>query len=278
MACRRSQPAWGEPAALDPGRAVGYRGAPRVSLLMVTYNNLDLTRLCLASLQRSAGEVPWELIVVNNCSSDGTQAYLAEVAGGGLLPIRVVENGTNLGFAAANNQAAELARGEVLVFLNNDTVVVPGWLERLVAHLDKDPAVGMVGPVSNSSGGSLAQVATSYRDLDSMARFAASYTSGRRGQVADLPMLTLFCAAVPARLFRELGGLDVGYGRGMFEDDDLCEAVRQRGYRVVVARDVFVHHYGGAAFGKLPQGDYLRLWWENRRRFERKWGKPWAKR
>jgi GT2 family glycosyltransferase len=91
-------------------------------------------------------------------------------------------------------------------------------------------------------------------------------------------MLALFCAAMPRAAFRAVGGLDEGYGRGLFEDDDLACAVRARGGRVGVARDVFVHHYGGAAFSKLPQSQYLRLWWENRRRFERKWKVRWQKR
>lgn len=276
--CARVKPEWGDPAELDVMRRVEYRGAPRASLLMVTYNNLSLTRLCLASVQRAAGALPFEVVVVDNGSVDGTREHLRAEVERGLLPLRVRENEENVGFAAANNQAAGMARGDVLVFLNNDTVVVPGWLERLVGHLDIDPSVGLVGPVSNSSGGSAGQVEVDYGDLEGMERFAEGYTGGRRGQLERQEMATLFCAAMPAALYRRVGGLDEGYGRGLFEDDDLCEAVKQQGYTVGLARDVFVHHYGGASFGQLPGAEYLRLWWGNRRRFERKWGKRWAKR
>jgi GT2 family glycosyltransferase len=268
--CIRSYPAWGDPAALDPARPIA-AAPPRASILLVTYGNLDLTRLCLASVQRAAGRTPFEIIAVDNASTDGTVAWLHDAAR--LLPLTVVANAENRGFAAANNQAAALARGDVLVFLNNDTVVTDGWLDRLCAHLD-DPQAGLVGPLTNSCGNQ-AELGTSYTDLDGMTRFAASVVEPR---LEELPMLTLFCAAMPRTLFAQVGGLDEGYGLGMFEDDDLSEAVRRAGRRVVLARDVFVHHYGGAAFGRFSDEKYLRVWWQNRRRYERKWNTTWQKR
>jgi GT2 family glycosyltransferase len=78
--------------------------------------------------------------------------------------------------------------------------------------------------------------------------------------------------------FAAVGGLDERYGRGLFEDDDLAMAVRRHGWRVALARDVFVHHYGGASFSRLPPSEYLRLWWQNRRVYERKWQTRWQPR
>jgi GT2 family glycosyltransferase len=237
-----------------------------------------LTRLCLASIQRAAGALPFEVIVVDNASTDGTQAWLRQTAARGLLPLVVVENAHNAGFAAGNNQAAARARGDVLVFLNNDCVVVDGWLEALVAHLDRDPSIGLLGPVTNSGGNGEAQLGTRYADLDGMRAFAGDYARAHAGQVDDVPMLALFCAAMTKERFAAVGGLDERYGRGLFEDDDLALAVRRHGWRVALARDVFVHHYGGASFSRLPPGEYLRLWWNNRRAYERKWGIKWQPR
>ena len=276
--CARSYAPWGDPAQLDPSREIHYDAAPRASILVVTYNNLALTRLCLASIQRAAGALPFELVVVDNASTDGTQAWLRETAARALLPLTVVENAHNAGFAAGNNHAAARARGEVLVFLNNDCVVVPGWLEALVAHLDRDPSIGLVGPVTNSGGNGEAQLGTRYAELDGMRAFAAEYTRAHAGRVDDVPMLALFCAAMTKERFAAVGGLDERYGRGLFEDDDLALAVRRHGWRVALARDVFVHHYGGASFSRLPPGEYLRLWWNNRRAYERKWGIKWQPR
>jgi GT2 family glycosyltransferase len=276
--CAHVEPAWGHPAELDPARPIGYDTPPRASILIVTYGNLALTRLCLASLQRAAGNVPFEVIVVDNASPDASPLWLEETAARRLLPLTIVRNPRNAGFAAGNNLAASRARGEILVFLNNDCVVVPGWLERLVAHLERDTSLGLLGPVTNSGGNAEAQLGTCYADLDGMRSFAAEYTSAHAGEVVDVPMLTLFCAAMSRPRFAAVGGLDERYGRGLFEDDDLAMAVRRQGWRVALARDVFVHHYGGASFSRLPPGEYLRLWWGNRRAYERKWATKWVPR
>ena len=276
--CARSYAPWGEPAELDATRPVRFEAAPRVSILVVTYNNLALTRLCLASVQRAAGTLPFEVVVVDNASSDGTPDWLEREAARGLLPLMVVRNARNAGFAAGNNLAATRARGDVLVFLNNDTVVVDGWLEKLVAHLERDRSIGLLGPVTNSGGNGEAQLGTRYANLDGMRAFAADYTRAHDGAVDDVPMLALFCAAMSADRFAAVGGLDERYGRGLFEDDDLALAVQRRGWRVALARDVFVHHYGGASFSRLAASEYLRLWWQNRRAFERKWGVTWQAR
>lgn len=277
VACARRHPPFGDPPTLDPTRPITYAEPPRVSILLVTYGNLDLTRLCLCSLQQSAGPLPFEILLIDNASPDETPAYLRTLQDTSLLPLRIVHNPKNLGFAAANNQAAALARGEWLVFLNNDTVVRPGWLEALVASLARDPSVGLVGPVTNSCGNE-AQLGTPYADLEQMEHFAAAHCAQQRGHVSEPSMLTLFCAAMPAALFARIGGLDPAYGLGMFEDDDLSCAVRAAGKRLLLLHDVFVHHYGGAAFSSLPAEQYLRIFFHNRRTFEKKWRTRWRKR
>src|SRR6267142_1083990 len=168
--CARQYAPWGVLAELDSARPLRYDAPPRASILIVTYNNLALTRLCLASLQRCAGATPFEVIVVDNASGDGSADWLEAAAARHLLPMTVVRNPQNAGFAGGNNLAAGRARGDTLVFLNNDCVVVPGWLEALVGHLDRDPTLGLLGPVTNSGGNGEAQLGTRYADLDAMRR------------------------------------------------------------------------------------------------------------
>jgi GT2 family glycosyltransferase len=246
--------------------------APDVSIVVVTHNGLLFTRLCLESLLTTTPAPAFEVIVADNGSTDGTPEYLAELAR--RWPnVRAVFNGENLGFAAANNRALELARGAVLVLLNNDTIPTHGWLDGLLRHL-ADPAVGLVGPVTNRAGNE-AQVETAYRTLGECRRFAAGQAAARAGRRFDIRMLAMYCAAMRREVFAAVGPLDERFEVGLFEDDDYAVRVRAAGYRVVCAEDVFVHHFGQASIGALEAGAYGRLFHANRRRWEAKWAVPW---
>ncbi len=101
------------------------------SVIVPCCNQLEFTRHCIAALVRFT-RTPWELIVVNNGSTDGTRDYLAGVQDASPVPVTVIANSTNLGFPAAINQGLKCARGEYLVLLNNDAVVTEGWLEQMI--------------------------------------------------------------------------------------------------------------------------------------------------
>ncbi len=102
------------------------------SIIIPCWNQLDFTRLCLTALVRHT-RPPWELIVIDNGSTDGTAAYLSGVRDVAPMPVTVISNSRNLGFPAAINQGLRAARGEYLVLLNNDAVVTDGWLTQLIA-------------------------------------------------------------------------------------------------------------------------------------------------
>jgi GT2 family glycosyltransferase/SAM-dependent methyltransferase/uncharacterized coiled-coil protein SlyX len=250
------------------------RVVPRASIVVVTYNNLALTRLCLESVLRNTEYPNYEVIVVDNASSDGTPAYLRSMAE--QYPhFNVVLNPDNYGFARANNQGMTQAVGDYLVLLNNDTIVPSGWLTRLLRHL-MDTSVGIVGPVTNFVGNE-AKVDVPYQTWREMERFACEHTWAYDGQIADIHMLAMYCLAMRREVYEAVGPLDEQFAVGMFEDDDYAMRVRQKGYRVVCASDVFVHHFGQAAFGKLIQdGTYNSLFEQNRRRYEIKWNTVWV--
>jgi len=122
---------------------------PKVSIIILTYNNLDYTRQCLESIFQKTEDVRYEIILVDNNSADGTRVYLKNLASEH-TNLQVILNTNNEGFARGNNQGAAAAEGEYLVFLNNDVVVTRGWLRGLLRHVD-DPNVGLVGPVTDSA-------------------------------------------------------------------------------------------------------------------------------
>lgn len=241
------------------------------TIIIVTFNNLPITRLCLASVLAHTENA--EVIIVDNASTDGTHAFLRALADCDQR-VRVFFSDSNLGFARANNMGLSAARGEILVLLNNDTIVAPGWLPRLAAHLVE--GVGAVGPVTNRIGNE-AEVETSYTTYgEFLAEAERIGPIGHRGPIFDIPTLTMFCFAMRRATFENIGPLDEQFTIGLLEDDDYSERIRAAGLRLVCAEDVLVHHFGQASFGSLvASGEYARLLAENQRRFADKWGRKW---
>lgn len=245
---------------------------PMASLVVVAYNNVALTQQCLESIYRNTQYPNYEVIVVDNASSDATRPYLA-YAESAYPRLRVLTSMANGGFAHACNRGIAAAGGEFIVILNNDVVTPRGWLERLLRHLD-DASIGLVGPVTNAAGNE-ARIDVTYQNLDDMEAFATAHCAEHAGEVFDIGVSALFCAAMRRSLLQQIGPLDEQFAVGLFEDDDLSHRVRRAGLRVVCAEDVFVHHVGEAALKQLAPDDYERIFAANRARFERKWGVAW---
>ncbi len=250
--------------------------APRASVIVVMYNQLPFTRLCLHSLLTEADRAKYKLdvIVVDNCSTDDTPDYLRRLHD--VRPdVHPIFNEVNRGFAAATNQGLAAARCDLLVLLNNDTLLPPGWLERMERHAS-DAATGLVGPVTNRTCNE-AQVETDYTTWGGFVDAAQRRAMQMHGCSFDIPMTAMFCVAMRREVHARLGSLDEQFGIGMFEDDDYSARAHAAGLRVVCGEDVLVHHFGEASFGGLvSDGRYATLLDENRRRYEQKWGVTWT--
>lgn len=238
---------------------------PKVSILVVTHNQPVLTENCLQSLVLCTDYPNWEVVVVDNGSEPETVRLLQEWAA--RLPnMRLLLNPTNRGFPAACNQGAELACGEIFCFLNNDTVVTPGWLSALVDELLTDPKVGLVGPVSAGVHNE-AQVKVPDRALPALSHWGINRCQQFFRQSRSLPMLAFFCVATWRNIWMELSGLDEAFGIGLFEDDDFSLRIRRAGYRLRCRLDAYVHHFQSSSFAKLSDTQYLQIYEHNRKLF-----------
>lgn len=238
---------------------------PAVSILIPVYNKAVYTFNCLKSILENTEGVDYEVVVVDDCSTDNTAAMLASMEN-----VKVVRNEENLGFLRTCNRGAALATGRYILLLNNDTQVLPGWLEALVRLAENDPAVGAVGaklvyPTGRlqEAGGIIWNDGSSYaygRD-DDPARPEYNF-------VRDVDYCSGACLLVRRDLWERAGGFDLRFAPAYYEDTDLCFTIRQMGYRVVYQpAAVVIHREGTSSGGEMSQ----RFQQKNRTLFREKW-------
>ena len=167
--------------------------------------------------------------------------------------IRLIENATNRGFPAGCNQAMRIATGDQILLLNNDTIVTPGWLGRLLSVLKAHPDVGLVGPVSNYVSG-VQCVQSHFSTLETLEAFAHQWARDNAGQVHRTERLVGFCLLIKRAVIDRIGLLDEQFGLGNFEDDDYVRRAREAGFEAVIAREAFIHHFGSISFFALGAG------------------------
>ncbi|MFZ4847442.1 glycosyltransferase [Enterococcus casseliflavus] len=237
----------------------------KTSIIVLTYNQLALTKQCLESIWKHTNNDCIEVIVIDNGSHDDTRDYLKQITS-----IKAIFNKTNEGFAKACNQGLEVASGDNILFLNNDTVVTNQWLEPMIKLLYQDDKIGMVGPVSNYVSGPQ-QVPVNYTNVEEIEDFSRLYCLQQRGRSKAVLRLVGFCLLVKKKVLDQVGGFDERFVGGSFEDDDLSLRVLQAGYQLKIALDSFVHHHGHATFTGNPDLSISQLYEENRQRFIDKW-------
>lgn len=265
---RQARVAYAEPTEDPTPFAIPTSDAPRVSIVIPVYNKIAYTAACLRSIAEHAGAIPFEVVVVDDGSGDATPQRLAEIAG-----LRVLRNAENLGFIGSCNAGAAIARGEYVLFLNNDTVVTAGWLEALVRCIERAPRAGLVGAKLVYPDGRLQEAGgIVFND-------GSGWNYGRFEDPADarygFRREVDYCsgAAIVLRreLFERLGTFDTRYAPAYYEDTDLAFAVRTAGFKVYYEPAATVVHFEGITSGTDIASGTKRYQVLNREKFLDKW-------
>lgn len=216
----------------------------KTSIVILTYNQLTYTKLCIESIRKYTLQGSYELIVVDNASTDGTVEWLRAQP-----DIRCIFNSENYGFAKGCNQGIKIARGTEVLLLNNDTIVTKRWLKQLKKVLYSDEKIGVVSCLTNNCSNSQT-VAVNYKSTEEMQAFAASFNQSDPAKWEKRPRLIMFCYLIKKSVMEKVGLLDEEFGIGNFEDDDYSLRVTMAGFELICAGDTFIHHFGTISFGE----------------------------
>jgi GT2 family glycosyltransferase len=258
----------GQIGSQEPPASLRPRTEAEASIVIPVFNKWEYTAACLRSLAEAKVECPFEVIVVDDGSSDETGTRLGEVDG--LISLR---NETNLGFVRSCNRGAESARGRFIVLLNNDTQVQDGWLDALSDTFRQHPDTGLAGARLLYPDGRLQEAG------GIIFKNGSGWNYGK-GDDADRPEYRFVrevdycsgaCIMMPAELFRELGGLDERYAPAYYEDTDLAFRVREHGLRVRVQPEASVIHHEGITSGTDESSGAKRFQAVNREKFLDRW-------
>ncbi len=237
----------------------------KTSIIILTYNNLEYTRVCLESIKQYTRKNTYEIIVIDNASTDGTAQYLKEIK-----DIKVILNKENLGFPKGCNEGINFADKENdILFLNNDTVVTTNWLDNLKTCLYSDKKIGAVGAVCNKNENRQG-VDFPYDSLEEMQKLTQENNISNKDKWEEKVFLIGFCILIKREVINKIKELDENYSPGYIEDNDLSLRIVKMGYKLMLCHDVFIHHYLGTAFRK-DLNKFYSILYKNRDYFYNKW-------
>jgi len=238
----------------------------KTSIIILTYNNLVYNYKCIDSIRKYTKENTYEIVVVDNNSTDGTREWLKNQK-----DIVVILNDENVGFPkGCNIGIAAASKENDILLLNNDTIVTPRWLDNLKACICSDDKIGGVASISNNCS-NYQSVSVPYIDVQDMIQFADANNVSNPEKWEEKVRLVAFCMLIKRDVLNKIGYLDERFTPGNFEDDDLCMRILDLGYKMMLCNDSFVHHFGSSSFNK-DYTEFSNVLTTNRKKFEDKWG------
>ncbi|KAB1438226.1 glycosyltransferase [Candidatus Galacturonibacter soehngenii] len=241
---------------------------PQVSIIIPVYNQFDYTYKCLKSILEHTKDVTYEIIIGDDVSTDLTRKLSNYVAN-----VIIKRNNENLGFVRNCNQAAKAARGNYILFLNNDTTVTNNWLKPLVEQMEADERIGLTGSklvypngILQEAGGVIWSNADgwNYGRNDLCDKPEYNY-------VKEVDYISGAAMMIRSSLWNLIGGFDERFAPAYYEDTDLAFSVRKEGYKVVYQPKSVVIHYEGISNGTDTSDGIKKYQIENKEKFKEKW-------
>ena len=234
------------------------------SIVILTYNQLEYTKLCIESIRKFTPKDKYELIVVDNNSTDETVKWLKEQK-----DIKLILNSENLGVPKGYNQGINVSKGDNILLLNNDVIVTPNWLYNLDYALWSNLEIGAVGCLSNYVSNHQ-KINVNYKDITSMLKFAEKFNIQDYEKYEIRDKLIGFCFLVKKEIVDKIGLLDEQFFPGNYEDDDYCKRILNVNYKLLLCKDTFVHHFGSISFINNNL-NYNKILKDNKIKFNNKW-------
>jgi GT2 family glycosyltransferase/glycosyltransferase involved in cell wall biosynthesis len=242
---------------------------PSVDIILGVYNKPALAYDCIGSLLQNTRYPNWKALLIDDAGDSFTQKMLADCAKGDPR-IQLIRNPENRGFIGTYNYGMQLSRADYVLLLNSDTILTPGWLDKLVAHAESDPQIGMVNPLSNE----LANLSLPMAPGASYLAMNAFLERHHAGECFDVVTCVGFCLLIRRAALEQLGFLDEVFGTGYCEDSDLHMRLTTHGWRGVVAADTYIYHMSHGTFGTAAANASYQ---KNIQIFRQRWGAQYDK-
>lgn len=268
----------------------------KTGIVIVSYNAFDAVKVTLASIRRANNLSHFKLVLVDNASEVSEQSRIRDLMADHIAEIgegwAYIEQQENLGFSGGNNVGIQMFMADPEIthvcLLNSDVIVTDHWLDRLLEYR-KD----VISPVTNRADGEQCIPIDYEADLSEFVQdknlvipeapylrvqnFAERWNRAWKGNIVANDV-TFFCVLLSRKILNEIGLLDDVFFPGGFEDDDYCLRAFKAGYKIYMARDVFVHHWGSASFGKLQYEYFSARAEKNKKYLEKKHSIIWRRR
>jgi len=235
-----------------------------ISIVIPTWNQNEMTVECITAIRENTQDC--EIIVVDNGSNPPFEKPYT-----GFIDTTVIRNDKNMGFPIAINQGVRAAKRDVVILLNNDVVVTPGWADKLMEALHE---FSIVGPTTNICSGIQRNAVGSYNNKDELNAAAEEWAENFGGHILEVRWIIGFCMAIRRSVFDDIGYMDEAMWPCCGEEVDFCLRAREAGHRIGVVFGCYVHHEGSVTFKSMDdEHPYREIVERNNRYLEKKWGK-----